>query len=112
MKSSFELARGATLPAGRAQVLTGRSWSGTSKIRSVAVSIDRGATWHEAKLHGRNDAGTWVQWDYRFPAQPAGQYELWARATDRTGRVQPASVPFNENGYLYWGVARHPVTLQ
>jgi DMSO/TMAO reductase YedYZ molybdopterin-dependent catalytic subunit len=112
VKSAFELARGATIAANREQVLTGRSWSGTARIARVDVSIDHGATWREAKLHGRNDAGTWVQWDYRFPAQPPGSYELWARATDGGGRVQPTTVPFNENGYLYWGIVRHPVTVQ
>jgi DMSO/TMAO reductase YedYZ molybdopterin-dependent catalytic subunit len=112
VKSAWELARGATLAANRSQVLTGRSWSGTSPIERVDVSIDHGASWRPAELHGRNAAGTWVQWDYRFPAEPAGSYELWARATDGGGRVQPTTVPFNANGYLYWGIVRHPVTLQ
>jgi hypothetical protein len=32
-----------------------------------------------------------------------------ARATDRNGRTQPATVPFNQLGYLFWAVVRHPV---
>lgn len=31
LKSAFELARGATFPVGRGQVLTGRSWSGAAR---------------------------------------------------------------------------------
>ena len=40
-----------------------------------------------------------------------GTYELLARATDRTGLTQPDVVPFNDNGYQFWAVARHPVSV-
>ena len=53
VKSAFELAWGAELPAGRRVTLAGRSWSGTSAIRRVEVSIDQGATWQHARLRGR-----------------------------------------------------------
>jgi hypothetical protein len=35
--------------------------------------------------------------------------ELLARATDRSRLTQPDTVPFNEGGYQFWAVARHPV---
>jgi DMSO/TMAO reductase YedYZ molybdopterin-dependent catalytic subunit len=111
VKSAFELARGASLPSYRRTHVTGRSWSGTSAIERVDVSIDHGATWLPTKLQRRGGAGTWTQWSFDFPAQPAGSYELWARATDGSGRVQPATVPFNALGYLYGGVVRHPVVV-
>jgi DMSO/TMAO reductase YedYZ molybdopterin-dependent catalytic subunit len=112
VKSAFELARGATLAAGQRHALTGRSWSGKAPIARVEVSIDQGATWHQARLHGPNTAGAWVHWTYSFPPQPAGTYELWARATDATGRAQPATVPFNTGGYLFWAIVKHPIVLQ
>jgi hypothetical protein len=34
------------------------------------------------------------------------------RARDSRGRVQPATVPFNTQGYLFWAVVDHPVTVQ
>ncbi len=34
-----------------------------------------------------------------------------ARATDAQGNIQPASVAFNEQGYLYNAVVGHPVTV-
>ena len=40
----------------------------------------------------------------------AGRHELLARATDRSGLTQPDTVPFNEGGYQFWAVVRHPVT--
>jgi DMSO/TMAO reductase YedYZ molybdopterin-dependent catalytic subunit len=111
VKSAFELAQGAALPAHRRTTLTGRSWSGTSAITRVDVSIDHGATWLSARLQKRTGAGTWTQWSFDFPPQPSGAYELWARAADASGRVQPAVVPFNSLGYLYGGIVRHPVVV-
>ena len=40
-----------------------------------------------------------------------GRIELLARATDADGLRQPDRVPFNADGYLFWAVARHPVTV-
>jgi DMSO/TMAO reductase YedYZ molybdopterin-dependent catalytic subunit len=111
VKSAWELARGAALPYKERRTLTGRAWSGTSKIARVDVSIDQGATWTQAKLHGPNAGGAWVQFSYVFPPQPSGTYELWARATDASGRTQPATVPFNSAGYLFDGIVRHPVVI-
>jgi len=111
VKSAWELARGAALPYRRRATLTGRAWSGTSGIAWVDVSIDQGATWTQAKLLGRNGPGNWVQFSYSFPPQPSGSYELWARATDASGRTQPATVPFNTGGYLFGAIVRHPVVI-
>jgi DMSO/TMAO reductase YedYZ molybdopterin-dependent catalytic subunit len=111
VKSAWELARGAALPYQRRVKLTGRAWSGTSAIKSVDVSIDHGATWSPAKLSGPNQAGAWAQFSYSFPPQPSGTYELWARATDASGRTQPDTVPFNNLGYLFGGIVRHPVVI-
>jgi DMSO/TMAO reductase YedYZ molybdopterin-dependent catalytic subunit len=111
VKSAWELARGAALPYQTRVTLTGRAWSGTSGIAWVDVSIDQGATWTAAKLLGRNGAGNWVRFNYSFPPQPSGTYELWARATDTSGRAQPATVPFNTGGYLFGAIVRHPVSI-
>jgi hypothetical protein len=40
-----------------------------------------------------------------------GRVELLAHATDRGGLTQPARVPFNDLGYAFWAVVRHPVTV-
>ncbi len=111
VKSAFELPFPATLPAGVPQVLTGRSWSGHRRIRRVDVSVDGGATWHRARLGDVDEPKAWVQWEVDWTPPAAGSYELLARATDGGGRVQPDAVPFNDNGYLFWAVVRHPVTV-
>lgn len=47
-----------------------------------------------------------VEWDAR-----PGNYQLQARATDDQENKQPERVPFNEKGYLYWGVVTHSITV-
>jgi DMSO/TMAO reductase YedYZ molybdopterin-dependent catalytic subunit len=111
VKTAWELARGAELPANTPVQLIGRAWSGTSAIRQVEVSIDQGTTWTPARLHGRNLPGAWTRFRYTLPPRPAGNLELWARATDDHGSTQPQAVPFNTFGYLFGAVVRHPVTL-
>ena len=111
VKSAWELPRPAELAASTRARLSGRAWSGTSAISRVDVSIDQGATWAPARLHGRNGAGRWVEFNYTFPPRPAGAYELWARATDASGRTQPPTVPFNNGGYLFGAIVRHPVVV-
>jgi DMSO/TMAO reductase YedYZ molybdopterin-dependent catalytic subunit len=108
VKSALELAWDAPLRAHRRTVLRGRSWSGHAPVRRVEVSTDGGARWERARLHGPNRS--WVEWELPWTPRP-GRHELLARATDRAGLVQPDTVPFNEGGYQFWAVVRHPVTV-
>ena len=112
VKSAFELPFGAALEAGRRYELTGRSWSGRAPIRRVDVSTDGGATYAPAKLHGPNRPNGWVRWRVPFsPGEPGG-HQLLARATDEADRTQPDTVPFNDSGYLFGAVVRHPVEVR
>lgn len=110
VKSAFELAFGAALPD-RPQVLTGRSWSGLAPIKRVDISTDGGSTWRRARLRSPNLPNAWVRWEYPWTPRGPGDYVLQARATDWAGRTQPAAVPFNTLGYLFWAVVNHPVTV-
>ena len=49
----------------------------------------------------------WPQWKH----PQAGSYELLAHATDTKGRRQPLVTPFNDQGYFFDAVVRHPVTV-
>ena len=51
----------------------------------------------------------WARWKFAWTPPAAGSYELQARATDATGQTQPDSVPFNDVGYLFGAVVKHPV---
>lgn len=109
VKSAFELGWDAEIPAGRGVTLTGRSWSGESRIRRVEISTDGGATWRRAALDPRDLHRPWVRWSLPWRPRAPGRHELLARATDRDGRTQPDTVPFNQLGYLFSAVVRHPV---
>ncbi len=110
VKSAFELAFNATLP-NSFQILTGRSWSGVAPIKRVDISTDGGNSWRAARLREPNLPNAWVRWDYPWWPQGPGNYTLQARATDWAGRTQPATVPFNTLGYLFWAVVNQPVTV-
>jgi hypothetical protein len=109
VKSAFELPFPAELPAGR-HILHGRSWSGSGEIQRVDVSIDGGNRWVRARLRPPNLPEAWVRWEVEWHARP-GHYKLVARATDETGQVQPAVVPFNQLGYVFWATVLHPVSV-
>jgi sulfane dehydrogenase subunit SoxC len=109
VKSAFELPFPAALPAGQ-HTLTGRSWSGHRKIKRVEVSFDGGLSWVLAHEVGPNKSNAWVRWSVDWNAYP-GNHVLKARATDKDGNVQPDAVPFNSQGYAFWAVVNHPVTV-
>jgi DMSO/TMAO reductase YedYZ molybdopterin-dependent catalytic subunit len=67
--------------------------------------------WRTAELHGPNLPQAWVRWSIDWRPPGPGGYQLLARATDRAGTTQPDTVPFNTNGYQFWAVVRHPVTV-
>ncbi|MGW8377061.1 sulfite oxidase [Streptomyces sp. ODS28] len=111
VKSAFELPWDARLPAGRPRLLTGRSWSGRGGIRSVEVSTDGGAHWTPAALHDPPRAANWTRWSLPWRPTGDGPRSLLARATDTRGTVQPERAVFNEQGYLFGAVVRHPVRV-
>ena len=92
--------------------LHGRSWSGGRPIRRVDVRVDDGRRARPARActartcRTRGSAGR-----HGAELREPGEHALLARATDRDGVTQPATVPFNTNGYQFWAVARHPVTV-
>ncbi|HWD84535.1 MAG TPA: molybdopterin-dependent oxidoreductase [Solirubrobacteraceae bacterium] len=110
VKSAFELALNATLP-NQPQVLAGRSWSGQAPIQRVDISTDGGSSWQPARLSTPNLAHAWVRWEFYWQPPGPGSYTLQARATDGRGQTQPTTVPFNNGGYLFWAIVKHPVTV-
>ncbi|WP_019546806.1 sulfite oxidase [Streptomyces sulphureus] len=111
LKAAFELPWQARLRGGAEQMLTGRAWSGRGGVDRVEVSTDGGKRWRPARLHDRARSAQWVRWSLPWRPQRTGDVELLARAYDTAGRVQPERTVFNEQGYLFSAVARHPVRV-
>lgn len=111
VKSAFELAWPARLAAGQEHMLQGRSWSGNGSIRQVQVSTDGGRSWRLAQPIDPGLDPVWRRWQIRWRPEHPGPCILQAKATDVTGATQPATTPYNTNGYLFGGVVSHPVTV-
>lgn len=84
----------------RSLQVRGHAWSGDRSIDRVDVTTDFGATWTKASLDAPVNKGAWQNWrlDVSFPQ--AGYYEIWARATDSAGDMQPFAIDWNPKGYL------------
>lgn len=78
----------------------GHAWSGDRVIDVVDVSIDFGATWKRASLDDPVNDGAWQNWRSSIDFPIAGYYEIWARATDSAGDMQPFAINWNPKGYL------------
>ena len=90
----------------------GQAWSGGGRVVRVDVSYDFGATWQRSSLSNPVNAYAWQRWELDLNLPTAGYYEIWARATDHEGRMQPMIVPgWNPKGYLNNAVHRIAVQL-
>ncbi|MDF3063648.1 MAG: molybdopterin containing oxidoreductase [Microvirga sp.] len=92
---------GTKLPAGsRTLALRGAAWDGDHGIARVDVSNDFGATWTQARTEAPRNRFDWVRWTASVPLPTDGYYELWVRATDATGKMQPhIAGDWNPQGY-------------
>ena len=92
---------GAAVIAGDALEVRGHAWAGDNAVAAVHVSLDFGVTWQEATLSDPPNRYAWQRFTTSVTPPIAGYYEVWARATDDQGRMQPAVVPgWNPRGYL------------
>lgn len=93
-KAPIKLASRIDTPRGLAKVAAGMvpvagvAWEQTVGIEAVEVSID-GGPWQLADLGRVPSNDTWVQWRFRWDAEP-GRHDVTVRAIDRNGVVQTA----------------------
>jgi DMSO/TMAO reductase YedYZ molybdopterin-dependent catalytic subunit len=103
-QTKAEIARpenGETVTANSVYRIYGAAWSGTGEITRVEVSLDASHTWDEAKLLGEPVENAWRLWEYewRTPAN-AGRRSIVARATDSSGKLQPAARSGDRGTYM------------
>jgi DMSO/TMAO reductase YedYZ molybdopterin-dependent catalytic subunit len=97
--------------AGQPLDLRGHAWAGDLEVTEVHVSIDFGATWSKAKLEPPVNRFAWQHWNAAVEFPEIGYYEIWAKATDTSGRSQPMVLPgWNPKGYL--NNACHRIAVQ
>jgi DMSO/TMAO reductase YedYZ molybdopterin-dependent catalytic subunit len=95
------IAHGTRLPAGtRALDLRGKAWAGDLTVRAVDVSVDYGATWTPMTVAAPANRHAWQAWTGRATLPSDGYFEIWYRATDSDGRMQPLQAAnWNPQGY-------------
>lgn len=92
---------GMEVPQNQEVPLRGHAWSGSGNISAMDVSIDFGQTWKRTELKAPRNKFAWQRWNVGIQFPGPGYYEVWARATDVTGAMQPMVVPgWNPRGYL------------
>ena len=85
---------------GRSVEVRGHAWSGDRTVAAVDISYDFGATWMSAELDAPVNDGAWQSFRAGVELPAAGYYEIWARATDSEGMMQPHAIDWNPKGYL------------
>ena len=109
IKSALALPWPAELSAGSHRI-HGYAHSPAGPISRVEWSADRGRTWTDAGLSGRQPDFSWARFEFVWDAQP-GENVIMTRATDVAGNTQPDHVPFNEKGCLFNQPVPHPVRV-
>ncbi|HEY3223322.1 MAG TPA: sulfite oxidase [Pseudolabrys sp.] len=104
-------ANGAKFAAGTKELkLRGASWAGDLTVKQIHVSTNFGATWRRAKLEKPKNKYDWQRWTATVKLPTDGYFEIWARATDSKGAMQPHQAGFwNPQGY--GGNAMHRIAV-
>jgi sulfane dehydrogenase subunit SoxC len=74
------------------------------------VSLDRGVMWQPVELREPSIPRAWTRWDFEWDVRP-GEHAILTRAIDDQGNTQPASIPWNAQGYGYNVPVPHPVKV-
>jgi DMSO/TMAO reductase YedYZ molybdopterin-dependent catalytic subunit len=106
-------AHGTRLPAGTGRLaIRGQAWAGDLAVRAVDVSIDYGSTWQAMAVAPPPNPYAWQRWSGEVAFPGAGYYEIWYRATDARGAMQPHVAPnWNPQGYGGNPVSRAAVLI-
>jgi sulfite oxidase len=80
--------------------LRGAAWAGDLTVKRVDISIDFGASWKRAQLTAPKNPYDWQRWTATVRLPSEGYYEIWTRATDSRGIMQPhVAGSWNPQGY-------------
>jgi DMSO/TMAO reductase YedYZ molybdopterin-dependent catalytic subunit len=80
--------------------LRGAAWAGDFAVKAVDVSMDFGASWQRANLNPPKNRYDWQRWTATLRLPSEGYYEVWSRATDQRGIMQPHTAGnWNPQGY-------------
>lgn len=82
-----------------------------SSIKDLLISADDGKTWTRGEMTGEKHDFCWQLWNAQVNVN-TNTKELLLRATDSSGDLMPARIPWNAKGYLRNSWYRLPVTVK
>lgn len=92
---------GAMIDQGKKLNIRGHAWAGELNVAKMEYSIDFGTTWKPCTLQQPANRLAWQHFNAEVSFPEDGYYEVWARATDSSGKSQPMVLPgWNPKGYL------------
>ena len=92
---------GAIVKKSKVVEFRGHAWAGENSIASMDFSLDFGVNWYSMLLDLPVNKFAWQHWKGNTTFNNSGYYELWVRATDSLGNIQPMVLPgWNPRGYL------------
>lgn len=92
---------GAMIDLGKNLEIRGHAWAGELQVSKMEYSIDFGSTWNEILVSKPANRLAWQHFKAQVSFPEKGYYEVWARATDSSGKAQPMVLPgWNPKGYL------------
>jgi len=92
---------GATVKGSKSFEIRGHAWAGDLSIAAVHISLNYGATWLLCELSEAVNKNAWQHFSLKISLPQNGYYEIWAKARDSNGAMQPMVVPnWNPKGYL------------
>ena len=104
---------GATISLNDKLPIKGQAWTSSDHIESVDYSIDFGVTWYPCKVELSKNKFAWQRFSASISFPEIGYYEVWARATDSEGKIQPIILPgWNPKGYLNNACHRIAIKVQ
>ncbi|MDA9182505.1 sulfite oxidase, partial [Saprospiraceae bacterium] len=104
---------GATISLNDKLPIQGQAWTSSDHIESVDYSIDFGVTWYSCKVELSKNKFAWQRFSASISFPEIGYYEVWARATDSEGKIQPMILPgWNPKGYLNNACHRIAIKVQ
>lgn len=106
-------AHGTRMAAGtRGLDLAGAAWAGDLTVSAVHASVDFGASWQPMTVAAPANRHAWQRWTGRVTLPSDGYYEVWTRATDSQGKMQPhAAANWNPQGYGANAVSRAAILV-
>ncbi|MEJ0074330.1 MAG: sulfite oxidase [Alphaproteobacteria bacterium] len=104
-------ANGAKIGAGTRELsVRGAAWAGDLTVKQVDISTDSGATWQSVTLAPPKNKYDWQRWTHTLKLPSDGYFEIWTRATDEKGTMQPHQAGlWNPQGY--GGNAMHRIAV-